>query len=132
MNKMKEVAQLLGVELEEKFKIKTNEGKVLKDTFVISEIGLKEKPSGNLYSYILIGLLLGDNEIIKSPFKPKYHEYYWHYNQRINEAYEDRWTNHPADYAYFKIGNCFRTKEEAETKGKEIMEALVKEYENEG
>ena len=26
-------------------------------------------------------------------------------------------------------GNCFRTEEEAETKGKAIMEKLVKEYE---
>ena len=32
-------------------------------------------------------------------------------------------------YAIWKSGNCFRTKEEAETKGKEIMEKLVKEYE---
>lgn len=33
------------------------------------------------------------------------------------------------DYAMCKSGNCFRTEEEAKTKGKEIMEQIQKEYE---
>lgn len=39
-----------------------------------------------------------------------------------------RWVNTASDYCMWKLGNCFGTREEAETKGKEIMEQLEKEY----
>lgn len=38
------------------------------------------------------------------------------------------WNGDTSDLVYWKLGNCFRTREEAETKGKEIMETIKKEY----
>ena len=39
------------------------------------------------------------------------------------------WTDECLDLLHWKTGNCFRTEEEAKTKGKEIMEQIKKEYE---
>lgn len=34
------------------------------------------------------------------------------------------------DLINWKIGNCFRTKEEAKIKGKKLMEEIIGEYKN--
>lgn len=47
---------------------------------------------------------------------------------RMLELRVKRWINTSSDYCMWKLGNCFRTKKEAETKGKEIMEKIEKEY----
>ena len=39
------------------------------------------------------------------------------------------WTDEGLDLLFWKVGNCFKTEEEAKTKGKEIMEQIQKEYE---
>ena len=41
---------------------------------------------------------------------------------------ETNWLDVTEDLLYWNIGNCFRTREEASKKGKEIMEAIQKEY----
>lgn len=39
------------------------------------------------------------------------------------------WNDDLTDLLFWKAGNCFKTREEAEAKGKEIMEQIRKEYE---
>ena len=39
------------------------------------------------------------------------------------------WNDDLTDLLFWKVGNCFKTEEEAATKGKEIMEQIKKEYE---
>nr|DAT55003.1 MAG TPA: restriction alleviation protein [Caudoviricetes sp.] len=39
------------------------------------------------------------------------------------------WEGETIDSCLWKCGNCFRTEEEAKTKGKEIMEQIQKEFE---
>lgn len=100
-NKMKEVAKLLGVELEEEFKI--NEGDY--NIFKLTEQGLKcysDKISGWQYSLLLEYLIVGDIEIVKIPkpilddvekeylsalIKPfrKYVKYIYKYDYKVNE-----------------------------------------------
>ena len=66
-----------------------------------------------------------------SEMKPKKGDIYSYY---INSTYFDgtnscRWTDEGLDLILWKVGNCFKTREEAEAKGKEIMEQIRKEYE---
>lgn len=132
MNYYKQIAEMLGLELEQEFVITDLDGK-RKDTitYKFTEDGLFSK-ANNLsakVTLILDLLLTGKCKAVPKPFKPKYGEQYWSYSLKSNQACFSLFGNCFEDYAIWKSGNCFRTKEEAETKGKEIMEKLVKEYE---
>ena len=54
---------------------------------------------------------------------------YWYYLPTGELCYELYWQGTNIDYLRFYNGNFFRTKEEAQSKGKEIMEQIKKEYE---
>lgn len=118
-NYMKEVASLLGVELEEEFKIEMQEGVLLSDNiYKITKTGLymldKHQQLTDVSSK-LTGLLNGTLKIIKIPYKPKYGEVYY-------TLYGDRtyyttgfltWCNSDVDYMNYYLGMCFRNKDEA-------------------
>ena len=80
-------------------------------------------------SALLVSIISGSYSIVRLPWKPKFGEQYWSYSVRTNQACCSMFGEFVEDYAIWKSGNCFRTEEEAKTKGKEIMEKLVKEYE---
>lgn len=66
---------------------------------------------------------------VPKPWKPKEGDRYCYYsafNGLVNYA---RWDDLPGELILWKVGNCFKTEEEAKTKGKEIMEAIQREYE---
>jgi hypothetical protein len=67
-------------------------------------------------------------KIVKLPWKPKADEFYYYYSPYAGFTCQQRWVNTSSDYCMWKLGNCFRTREEAETKGKEIMEKIKMEY----
>ena len=126
---------MLGLELEEEFILVAPNGtRVDNDIYKIREDGLFYKkrkdgvwlpePSTTLYS-----LLQGLCKVVPKPWKPKYGEQYWSYSIRSNRARCSVFEDFIEDYAMWKSGNCFRTEEEAKTKGKEIMEQIMKEYE---
>lgn len=122
---------MLGLELEQEFVITDLDGK-RKDTitYKFTEDGLFSK-ANNLsvkVTLILDLLLTGKYKAVPKPWKPKYGEKYWSYSTKINGTCCNMFGEFIEDYAMWKYGNCFRTKE-AETKGKEIMEQLKKEYE---
>ena len=132
MNYYKQIAEMLGLELEQEFVITDLDGK-RKDTitYKFTEDGLFSK-ANNLsakVTLILDLLLTGKYKAVPKPWKPKYGEQYWSYSLRSNQARCSLFGDYVEDYAIWKSGNCFRTEEEAKTKGKEIMEKLVKEYE---
>lgn len=132
MNYYKQIAEMLGLELGQEFVITDLDGK-RKDTITYKfiEDGLFSK-ANNLsvkVTLILDLLLTGKCKAVPKPWKPKYGEQYWCYSTKINGTCCNTFWEYTKDYAMWKSGNCFRTKEEAETKGKEIMEKLVKEYE---
>lgn len=68
-------------------------------------------------------------ELMKKPWKPDFGEHYYSYDSIIGQAFGETWNDHDEDLLVWKAGNCFRTEEEAEAKGKEIMKAIKKEYE---
>lgn len=129
MNYYKQVAKMLGVDLKEEFKIKYANGVVCDEPYKITVDGLFYKNEfGWIRSIFLNSIIAGDLEIVKLPWKPNDDEFYYYYSPCTGITYQERWMNTSSDYCMWKLGNCFRTREEAETKGKEIMEAIEKEY----
>ena len=136
MNYYKQFAEMLGLELEQEFVITDFDGnRKDKYTYKITEDGLLYKsPTFNwaISSLGTIGKLLdGDVKAVPKPWKPKKGDIYSYY---INSTYFDgtnscMWADECLDLLHWKVGNCFKTEEEAKTKGKEIMEQIHKEYE---
>lgn len=131
MNYYKQIAEMLGVELGEEFKVSITEAFVYK----ITENGLRSRYHTNLKwvespPVTLTNLLRGDYSIVKLPWKPKEGEQYF-YCSILGKSIvvSTNWACFNSDLCRWKCGNCFRTKEEARTKGKEIMEQIKKEYE---
>lgn len=112
-NHMAEVAKLLGVELGEKFEISNNGKAIVK----LTENGLEivtilGKLIDNAECICLTKLLTGKYEIKRGPWKPKKDEFYW--NVRLEgEPCLTRWLNDIIDFNNYKLGNCYKTKEEA-------------------
>ena len=132
MNYYKQFAEMFGLELEQEFRLVKPDGtKVDNELYKITEDGLfsiANDLSGKV-TLMLDLLLSGDYKAVPKPWKPKYGEQYWSYSTKINGTCCNTFWELIEDYAMWKSGNCFRTEEEAKTKGKEIMEKLVKEYE---
>lgn len=139
MTYYKQFAEMLGLELGQEFILTTPNGeKANLTTYKIIEDGIYYKSATNdgthdgLFSAsdeILGSLLIGELKAVPKQWKPKYGEQYWMYSLKNNRACCSLFGDYVDDYAIWKSGNCFRTEEEAEAKGKEIMEKLVKEYE---
>ena len=136
MNYYKQFAEMLGLELEQEFVLTDVEGnRKDKYTYKITEDGLLYKsPTFNwaISSLGTIGKLLdGDVKSIPKPWKPKKGETYWYYPNPIYFGVINSyvWNDDLTDLLFWKVGNCFKTEEEAKTKGKEIMEQIQKEYE---
>ena len=132
MNYWKQFAAMLGLELGQEFRIICSNGKTIDNAlYEITEDGLFSKAndlSGKVTS-ILDLLLSGDYKAVPKPWKPKFGDAYWKWATNLELAQFKRWNDASTDFACWKLGNCFKTSEEAKSKGKEIMEKLVKEYE---
>ena len=134
MNYYKQFAEMLGLELEQEFVLTDVDGnRKDKYTYKITEDGLLYKsPTFNwaISSLGTIGKILdGDVKALTKPWKPKKGENYWFCLYGAKEVIDSRWSNGTYDLLLWNAGNCFKTEEEAETKGKEIMEQIQKEYE---
>nr|DAP33597.1 MAG TPA: hypothetical protein [Caudoviricetes sp.] len=129
MNYYKQVAEMLGVELNEEFNVAYSDDVLCENPYKITVDGLLYKNHlGWVRSSYLLKIIEGDLEIVKIPWKPKDDEFYYYYSPCTGITYQERWVNTASDYCMWKIGNCFRTREEAAIKGKEIMETIEKEF----
>ena len=114
-NYMAEVAKMLGVELDEKFKIKHMSGGISDCYYYFTNFGLCSE--NNFYSdgpELLTNLLIGNYTILKKPWKPRGNEKYWYVTPEgycCDAICLGDWVN----LTLYKIGNCYRTKEEAES-----------------
>ena len=110
INYMSEVAKILGIELGEKFKIANYDGYYYLDNngFYHEYSSGKIEPNSAMF----ITLLNGYHKLTKLPWKPKFDEKY--YSVGVDGSVEDGvWLNDFLDYSLYKIGNCYRTIEEA-------------------
>ena len=113
-NHMAEVARMLGVELGEEFKVACN-GCVDDDNYCFAKNGIYNI-SKNSYERpgMLVNLLTGITTIKRKPWKPKYGEEYWHVTTFDGRIGLNVWCDVWKDINYYKLGNCYRTREEAE------------------
>lgn len=130
-NKMAEVARLLGVELNEEFVVKTQEFGELK-VRLEEKHGLlcfTEEFDGEgeqwLPADFLQDVLLGNYEIRKPPYIPKYNEFYFSFSFQDFRVTSGRWTDWVEDYARLKCGAIFRTRAEAEEARPRVYEMLT-------
>ena len=132
MNYWKQFAEMLGLELGQEFVLTDAYGnRKNKYTYKFTEDGLFSKANDLSVKVTLILdlLLMGECKAVPKPWKPKKGELYWFYSKTLNQAVSRNCYAENYALCLWKCGNCFRTEEEAKTKGKEIMEKLVKEYE---
>lgn len=135
MNYYKQFAEMLGLELEQEFVLIDADGnRKNKYTYKFTEDGVVYKsPTFTNWSINSLGtigsLLNGDVKAVPKPWKPKEDEKYWCYSGMFDRGSRCTWLNSSTDLMLWKVGNCFKTKEEAEAKGGEIIEALRKDYE---
>lgn len=130
-NLIPQIAQMLGVEIGEDFKIKG----YTEQTYRFDDDGLKV-----IYSYlmkktfanVMLGsLLAGKVEIVKLPWKPKKGETYFTFD-RIGNKWSTNsywWGDFPDEYALLDKGWVFRTKEEAEDALPKVAAEFGVEYE---
>lgn len=135
MNYYKQFAEMLGLELEQEFVLTDDDGnRKNKYTYKFTEDGvLYKSPTFTNWSVNSLGtigsLLNGDVKAVPKPWKPKKGEKYFIYEPGVVDDAYSFWADDDIDLCRWKCGNCFKTEEEAKTKGKEIMEAIQREYE---
>ena len=125
MNYMEQIAQMLGVELDEEFYLEdiTDGGHYItydndKTVFRLSNSGILRKGKHIANSWIdsthhyLLRLLTGRYAIVKKPWKPQDNEEYYYIgaNKSIFMFHFD--ISSDWDLISYSCGNCFRTKEE--------------------
>lgn len=131
MNLIPKIAEMLGVEIGEEFKIAGNEMNLFRFDerrgllVRINEMhDFEECASGDRYAKLLNGF----SEIKKIPFEPKNGEKYYrvfiHKDGSI-AVNMDAWADWTTDYMCKYCGNCFRTEAEAERHKYEIYEKLT-------
>lgn len=107
-NHMKEVANMLGVELGERFGIGDT-----KQLYYFDKYGLHCEATGDwLCGLYMNHLLSGEYTIKRIPWKPTYNEKY--YSVGPGGTLEPGcWMNDFLDCMLYKLGNCYRTAADA-------------------
>ena len=138
MTYYKQFAAMLGLELGQEFRtVEPNSKQESKDVYRIEDDGVYSavRPNAALWgreqSTIVDRLLGGVLVPVPKPWKPKDGDAYWKWSTAVELAQFKHWNGASTDFACWKLGNCFKTSEEAQSKGKEIMEAIKKEFEEE-
>ena len=125
-----DIARMLGLALGEEFKIK-EENETRPETYQFTKDGLQSRTENVLdwkpVNEIIPMILKGDFEISKMKWKPKPGEYYFVFELR-KDAGKWKWQGNSMDLAYWKSGNCFKTFEDAEIAGKDVVKRQMREY----
>ena len=135
MNKWKQFAEILELNLEQEFLLTDVDGNTKGELiYKFTEDGLLYKSPtlvkwSKSSSGTILRLLNGDYKVVTKPWKPKKGGTYWFFSYSLKQEMSSKWGDGTYDLMLWNAGNCFRTKEEAETKGKEIMEQIQKKYE---
>ena len=132
INRMEEVAKMFGLELEEHFHItkKSYENTVYK--FTKDGVAFYDNKLRIWYESVgaLAGILTGETEVVKLPWKPKMDEKYYIPSIFDWDFYKyNFWLNDECDEKYYKRGLVFKTKEEAIKMSKKML-AMAKERGN--
>ena len=129
-NYMADVARLLGVELNDEFELNGSNA-----IYKLSQYGFFFKCDGawmRASDYLLIDIIKGEYTIKKLPWKPKSGNKYYHVgwgkvaNKWLIKVYQFTYMSRCAgDNLRIAVGNCFRTREEAEAAKYEVFKRLT-------
>ena len=112
---MTEVANMLGVNLNEEFEVNID-GAVIKAQITSKDIHLLDYPhywGGYSSADLLRGLLRGDYTIKHKPSRPHYGDIYQSVSPH-GKVEAIKWTDDVYDVVMYKLGNCYYTALEAE------------------
>ena len=131
-NLIPEIAKMLGVELNEEFKIKGREGAIYK--FIVDGLLVSDDDAEKVYTTAhmpLVGLVRGDIEIVKLPWKPRKGDVYYSF-ALLGDKWVVRsswWGGFPNEYALLDKGWVYRTCEKAEAALPTVAKEMGVEYE---
>ena len=130
-NLIPDIAKMLGVELNEEFKIKGREGVIYK--FIVDGLIVSDDDVEKVYTTAnmpLIGLVRGDIEIVKLPWKPKKGDVYYTFGSFAQKWQVSRqvWTHHPFDLAVLDKGWVYRSEKEAQAALPKVAAEIGVEY----
>jgi hypothetical protein len=114
-NHMKEVANMLGVELDERFRVVNRLGDLYSsDYYYFTKYNIMvDGTSCTAEASMLLALVSGFYTIQRLPWKPNYNERY--YSIGPGGVLEPgKWMDDFIDRALYKLGNCYHTTQEAE------------------
>jgi hypothetical protein len=131
-NLIPEIAKMLGVELNEEFKVDKYDELTFKfaENMLMARADFKGAKWGITY-VVLSELLGGDAEIIKLPWKPKFGDRYFgvfEFNGKLMVCRYDIWRGTIAEEAQYRCGWVYRTKEETEAALPKVASELGVEY----
>lgn len=131
-NLIPEIAQMLGVELGEEFKIDTSGD----DIFQITESGVWMRKGIDKGEWVekpfeFVMLCNGDAEIIRLPWKPKMYEEYWTFGKLGKQWTVGTlsWKELPYEILLLGKGWVYRTKEEAKAALPKVAAEMGVDYE---
>jgi len=138
-NLMPQIAEMLGIELGEEFKVEGDKDFEQK-TFYLTARGLKVKldqcPEKEIPAMaVLDSLLFGDTEIIKMPWKPKVGGQYYSFGGRFLRdptvwiVVDVIWQGLAYDVAMFDKGWVYKSKEEAKAALPKVAAEMGVDYE---
>ena len=133
-NLIPKIAKLLGVEVGEEFKVKGDD----ELTYIFTDDdGLKITFAGDIeisqisINSAFVALVMGEDEIVKLPWKPKKGDAYYTF-----EIFRGKWvvrslwwTGEPCNYALLDKGWVYRTRAEAEDALTKVAAEMEVEYE---
>ena len=108
MNHMEEIAKMLNINFNEEFEIQG-----YTDKYILNEDGLFTKSDGNYCFAPLVWLLTGKLKIKHRPWKPEHSECFCYIDQN-GRCRSYGFDDDAHSLNYYKLGNCYDTKAEAE------------------
>jgi hypothetical protein len=130
-NLIPEIARMLGVELNEEFKIKGYDGLTYKLTDNGLELTTVDGQKTKWFDHgALNSLLKGKMEIVKLPWKPKKGDVYYTYNFSASKwvVCSSWWGGFPSEYALLDKGWVYRSEKEAQAALPKVAAELGVEY----
>lgn len=126
-NLIPEIARMLGVELGEEFQVKGDD----EMTYIFTDDGLKITYAGGIEisqistNSAFVALVMGKEEIVKLPWKPKMYEEYWTFGKLGKQWTVGTllWKELPYEILLLSKGWVYRTRAEAKT----ALPAVAKE-----
>lgn len=131
-NLIPEIAKMLGVELNEEFKVKGDD----ETTYIFTDDGLKLTYDGGIgiieisSDVAFADLVNGKDEIVKLPWKPKKGDVYFTFG-RLGDKWVVRslwWGGFPEEYALLDKGWVYRSEKEAQAALPSVAKELGVEY----